>query len=212
MRLRLVTCGRDRCSAAASQEEARSRHRPARLRRVAAAAPSACLTGRPIAQLLEAYIQCLTPLFQHLAAQYNRVRRPPSGCNRRAWPVAVFPTARALTARAQLCRRAAAHRLLRVPAVVVRAGRFAAPAVQPRQQSSNVAAVAAATTAAACDFDESPRDAYGGITVVVGETDDFEAALTASLRPLATRWSTRRLAGGARGTREVSAINTRPRL
>ena len=34
---------------------------------------------------------------------------------------------------------------------------------------------------AACDFDESPRDAYGGITVVVGETDDFEAALTASL-------------------------------
>ena len=44
-----------------------------------------------------------------------------------------------------------------------------------------VAAATAGTTAAACDFDESPRDAYGGITVVVRETDDFEAALTASL-------------------------------
>ena len=45
-------------------------------------------------------------------------------------------------------------------------------------------AVAAATTAAACDFDESPRDAYGGITVVVGDAgppEAFEAALTASL-------------------------------
>ena len=44
-----------------------------------------------------------------------------------------------------------------------------------------VVAVAAGTTAAACDFDESPRDAYGGITVIVRETDNFEAALTASL-------------------------------
>ena len=44
-----------------------------------------------------------------------------------------------------------------------------------------VVAVAAGTTVAACDFDESPRDAYGGITVVVRETDNFEAALTASL-------------------------------
>ena len=47
----------------------------------------------------------------------------------------------------------------------------------------SVAAVVAVAGAscAACDFDESPRDAYGGITVVVRETDDFEAALTASL-------------------------------
>ena len=42
-------------------------------------------------------------------------------------------------------------------------------------------AVAAGTTVAACAFDESPRDAYGGITVIVRETDDFDAALTASL-------------------------------
>ena len=42
-------------------------------------------------------------------------------------------------------------------------------------------AVAAGTTVAACDFDESPRDAYGGITVIVRETDDFEAALAAAL-------------------------------
>ena len=44
-----------------------------------------------------------------------------------------------------------------------------------------VVAVAAGASCAACDFDESPRDAYGGIAVVVRETDDFEAALTASL-------------------------------
>ena len=49
-----------------------------------------------------------------------------------------------------------------------------------------VVAVAAATTAAACDtpFDESPRDAYGGITVVVGEAgppEAFEGALAAAL-------------------------------
>ena len=44
-----------------------------------------------------------------------------------------------------------------------------------------VVAVAAGATAAACDLDESPRDAYGGITVVVRETDNFEATLTASL-------------------------------
>ena len=47
-----------------------------------------------------------------------------------------------------------------------------------------VVAVAAGTTAAACDFDESPRDAYGGITVVVGEAgppEAFEAALAAAL-------------------------------
>ena len=42
-------------------------------------------------------------------------------------------------------------------------------------------AVAAGTTVAACSFDESPRDAYGGITVIVRETDDFEAALAAAL-------------------------------
>ena len=39
-------------------------------------------------------------------------------------------------------------------------------------------------TAAACDFDESPRDAYGGITVVVGEAgppEAFAAALAAAL-------------------------------
>ena len=44
-----------------------------------------------------------------------------------------------------------------------------------------VVAAAAGTTVAACDFDESPRDAYGGITVIVRETDDFEAALAAAL-------------------------------
>ena len=48
-----------------------------------------------------------------------------------------------------------------------------------------VVAVAAGASCAACDFDESPRDAYGGITVVVRETDDFEAALAASL----DRWT-----------------------
>ena len=42
-------------------------------------------------------------------------------------------------------------------------------------------AVAAGTTVAACAFDESPRDAYGGITVMVRETQDFEAELTKAL-------------------------------
>ena len=40
----------------------------------------------------------------------------------------------------------------------------------------------------------------------------FRGSARGRARPLATRWSTRRLAGGASGTREVSAINTRPRL
>jgi ADP-ribose pyrophosphatase YjhB (NUDIX family) len=47
-----------------------------------------------------------------------------------------------------------------------------------------VVAAAAGTTVAACDFDESARDAYGGITVVVGDAgppEAFEAALTVSL-------------------------------
>ena len=47
-----------------------------------------------------------------------------------------------------------------------------------------VVAVAAGATAAACDLDESPRDAYGGITVIVGDAgppEAFAAALTASL-------------------------------
>ena len=43
-----------------------------------------------------------------------------------------------------------------------------------------IIAVAGASRAA-CDFDESPRDAYGGITVVVRETDDFEGELTKAL-------------------------------
>ena len=86
-----------------------------------------------------------------------------------------------------------AFRLLRIGARA--AARLCSPGQLPaaRRASSTAACaeplclrvaavvVAAGTTAAACDFDESPRDAYGGITVVVGETDDFDAALTASL-------------------------------
>ena len=48
-----------------------------------------------------------------------------------------------------------------------------------------IIAVVAGASRAACDFDESPRDAYGGITVVVRETQDFEAELTKALE----RWS-----------------------
>ena len=60
--------------------------------------------------------------------------------------------------------------------------RGAAPCSASGQQLQRGRGGRAGTTAAACDFDESPRDAYGGITVViVRETDDFEAALTASL-------------------------------
>ena len=79
-----------------------------------------------------------------------------------------------------------AFRLLRIGARA--AVRLCSPGQLPvaRRASSTAvcsvaAVVAAGTTVAACDFDESPRDAYGGITVVVGETDNFEAALTASL-------------------------------
>ena len=81
-----------------------------------------------------------------------------------------------------------AFRLLRIGARA--AARLCSPGQLPvaRRASSTAvcsvaAVVAAGTTVAACDapFDESPRDAYGGITVVVGETDNFEAALTASL-------------------------------
>ena len=80
-----------------------------------------------------------------------------------------------------------AFRLARIGARAAR--RLCSPGQLPaaRRASSTaacivaVATVAAGTTAAACDFDESPRDAYGGITVIVRETDDFEAALTASL-------------------------------
>ena len=72
-------------------------------------------------------------------------------------------------------------------AVLVRAARRSSRSAIAASSCSVVVAVAAATTAAACDapFDESPRDAYGGITVVVRETDDFEAALAASL----DRWT-----------------------
>ena len=68
-------------------------------------------------------------------------------------------------------------------AVLVRAARRSSRSAIAASSCSVVVAVAAGTTVAACDapFDESPRDAYGGITVVVRETDDFEAALTASL-------------------------------
>ena len=81
-----------------------------------------------------------------------------------------------------------AFRLARIGARA--AARLCSPGQLPaaRRASSTAAcsiaavvAVAAGTTAAACDFDESRRDAYGGITVVVRETDDFEAALIASL-------------------------------
>ena len=84
-----------------------------------------------------------------------------------------------------------AFRLLRIGARA--AARLCSPgqlsARQPALTASStvacsvaaVVAVAAGTTAAACDFDESPRDAYGGITVIVRETDDFEAALAAAL-------------------------------
>ena len=79
-----------------------------------------------------------------------------------------------------------AFRLWRIGARA--AARLCSPGQLPvaRRASSTAvcsvaAVVAAGTTVAACDFDESPRDAYGGITVVVGETDNFEAALTASL-------------------------------
>jgi hypothetical protein len=67
------------------------------------------------------------------------------------------------------------------PAVVVRAARRSSRSAIAASSCSVVVAVAAATTAAACDFDESPRDAYGGITVIVRETDDFEAELTKAL-------------------------------
>ena len=40
----------------------------------------------------------------------------------------------------------------------------------------------------------------------------FRGSARGRARPLATRWSTRRLAGGTRSTREVPTINTRPRL
>ena len=68
-------------------------------------------------------------------------------------------------------------------AVLVRAARRSSRSAIAASSCSVVVAVAAGTTVAACDapFDESPRDAYGGITVVVGETDNFEATLTASL-------------------------------
>ena len=71
-------------------------------------------------------------------------------------------------------------------AVLVRAARRSSRSAIAASSCSVVVAVAAATTAAACDaaFDESPRDAYGGITVVVGEAgppEVFEGALTASL-------------------------------
>ena len=79
------------------------------------------------------------------------------------------------------CSRAARVCQHGQPAVVVRAASRSSRSAIEASSCSVVVAVAAATTAAACDFDESPRDAYGGITVVVGETDNFEAALTASL-------------------------------
>ena len=62
-------------------------------------------------------------------------------------------------------------------------GHYPAARTASSTAACSVAAVvvAAGTTVAACDFDESARDAYGGITVVVRETDNFEAALTASL-------------------------------
>ena len=71
-------------------------------------------------------------------------------------------------------------------AVLVRAARRSSRSAIAASSCSVVVAVAAGTTVAACDapFDESPRDAYGGITVVVGEAgppEAFEAALTASL-------------------------------
>ena len=83
-----------------------------------------------------------------------------------------------------------AFRLARIGARA--AARLCSPGQLPaaRRASSTaacivaVATVAAGTTAAACDFDESPRDAYGGITVVVGEAgppEAFEGALTAAL-------------------------------
>ena len=80
-----------------------------------------------------------------------------------------------------------AFRLARIGARA--AARLCSPGQLPaaRRASSTaacivaVATVAAGTTAAACDFDESPRDAYGGITVVVRETQDFDEALTVSL-------------------------------
>ena len=45
-----------------------------------------------------------------------------------------------------------------------------------------------------------------------GRNRQFRGSTHSITGPLEARWSTRRLAGGARGTREVSAINPRPRL
>ena len=85
------------------------------------------------------------------------------------------------------CSRAARVCQHGQPAVVVRAARRSSRSAIAASSCSAVAAVvavAAGTAAAACDFDESPRDAYGGITVVVGEAgppEAFEGALAAAL-------------------------------
>ena len=80
------------------------------------------------------------------------------------------------------CRAARVCQHCQPAVVVLQAARSSSRSSAIAASCSVVVAVAAATTAA-CDapFDESPRDAYGGITVGVRETDNFEAALTASL-------------------------------